>query len=262
MMPLSCRFLAATLLILAASGPALAQRSPTNTNLAEINHHQAGAAAALLLGNHTLLERGQVGVSGHVYVSGWGNDSIYGAPGLSFQAGIGRNIGVGLSYGYAEAQIHTRTWLLNFRFSPPETSGWLHLQAALGRQFLAASEAGNVTIFEFDDPWPIQPGNPQILLDDMTWTHGYLNILLDTRLWYFRPQTSLGLVLSRYSWSGRDTSAFGDPETAPAIADSGGVETIVWSLGLGLDLGAVQPFAGLSSFKDGGLFMARLTVVF
>lgn len=258
-------FILVILLILSTTTPAGAVRSPTETNLEEINHHQAGATAALILGDHTLLKPGKIAISGHAHVSGWGNDTLYGALGLSLQAGLGHKFGVGLSYGYTEAQLHTRAWLLNVQYSPLSgTDTWLHLQGAIGHQFLDSSESGNVLIFEFDNPWPIQPDNPQILLDDMTWTHAYLKILVNTQLWKFIPQASLGYMHSHYSWSGNEVPAFGGIEAGlgPALSDSGNTGTTTWSLGLGLDLGPVRPFAGLGAFTDSGLFLARVTIIF
>ncbi len=259
------RIVLVLLLAFGMATPVLAVSSPSNTNLEEINHHQAGASAALILGDHTLVEPGEMAVSGHLHLSSWGADAIYGALGVSFQKGFGRNLGIGLSYGYTDAQLRTHALLLNFQYSPlsgPEP--WLHLQAAVGHQFLDSSESGNVMIFEFDNPWPVQPGNPQILLDDMRWTHGYLNVLVNTQLWKFRPQASLGYDYSHYSWSGHEVPAFGGIEAGPgpALSDSGNTGTRTWSLGLGLDLGPVRPFVGLGGFTDGGLFLARMTVIF
>ncbi len=253
------------LLLLSFTIPAGAVRSPSETNLEEINNHQAGATAALILGDHTILKPGKIAISGHAHVSSWGNDSLYGALGLSLQAGLGHKFGVGLSYGYTEAQLHTRAWLLNVQYSPLSgTDTWLHLQAAIGHQFLDSSESGNVLIFEFDNPWPVQPDNPQILLDDMTWTHAYLKILVNTQVWKFIPQASLGYMHSYYSWSGNEVPTFGGLEAGlgPALSDSGNTGTTTWSLGLGLDLGPVRPFAGLGVFNDGGLFLARVTIIF
>ncbi|MCK9996166.1 MAG: hypothetical protein KAH56_07790 [Candidatus Krumholzibacteria bacterium] len=259
------RFFTVTLLTFCFTTPVQAVRSPTDTNLEEINHHQAGATAALLLGDHTFLKQGEIAVSGHAYLSGWATDTLYGAWGLSLQAGLGSHLGVGLSYGYTDAQLHTRVWLLNAQYSPLSgPSPWLHLQAAVGHQFLDSSESGNVLIFEFDNPWPVKPGNPQILLDDMTWTHGYLNVLVNTQLWKFRPQASLGYVRSYYSWSGHEVPTYGGLEAGPgpAISDSGTIGTVTWALGLGLELGPVRPFVGLGAFSGGGLFLARMTIVF
>lgn len=244
---------------------ALAFRSPTNTNLEKINHHQAGATSGLLLGDHTLLEQGDFGVSGQVSVSGWGNDSIYGAYGFTFQAKPWKRVGVGLSYGHTEAQVHTNAWLLNAQFSlTDDPEPWLQLQTALGHQFLDSSESGNVAFFEFDNPWPVQPDNPHILLDDMHWTHGLLNVMVNTRFWRFRPQMSLGFIYSHYSWSGWEIPRLGGIEAGPgpAISDSGSSETLTWSTGLGLDLDPVRPFVGLGTFKDGGFFLARVSIVF
>lgn len=253
------------LLTLGSAPAALAVRSPGGTNLEEINHHQAGASSALLMGDHTLLEQGEFGFSGHVHISSWGNESIYGALGLSLQAQLGKRLGVGLSYGYTDAQVHTHAWLLNGQYSlvdGPEP--WLRLQAAVGHQFLDSSESANVMFFEFDDPRPVRPGNPQILLDDMKWTHGLLNVLVNTRLWRFRPQMSLGYVYSHYSWSGWEVPTFGGLEAGPgpALSDSGNSDTVIWSLGLGLDLDPVRPFVGLGKFTDSALFLARVSIVF
>lgn len=259
------RLVGIILALVCMASPVQAVRSPGNTNLEEINHHQAGASAALILGDHTLLEKGEFAFSGQVYLSGWGADSLYGSWGLSFQARPGRRLGVGLSYGYADAQLHTRSWLLNGLYSlVPGPAPWLHLQGAIGYQYLDSSESGNVMIFEFDNHWPIRPGNPQILLDDMHWTNGYLNILLNTRVWRFEPQASLGYMYSHYSWSGWEVSAFGGLEAGPgpALSDSGNTDTVIWSLGLGLDLGPVRPFAGLAPFTGSGLFLARISIIF
>ncbi len=253
------------LLPLSFTTQAGAVSSPSETNLEEINNHQAGATAALILGDHTLLKPGKIAVSGHAHVSGWGADTLYGAWGLSLQAGLGHNLGVGLSYGYTDAQLRTRVWLLNIQYSPLSGANpWLHLQGALGHQFLDSSESGNVVIFEFDNPWPVQPGNPQILLDDMAWTHAYLKILVNTRLWKFIPQASLGYMHSHYSWSGHEVPTFGGLEAGlgPALSDSGNTGRTTWALGLGLDLGPVRPFAGLGAFSDGALFLARVTIIF
>ena len=254
----------ALLFLLCLAIPAKAVRSPTGTNLEEINQHQVGASAALLLGDHMLLKPGRYGVSGHVFLSGWGSDSLYGAWGLSAQAGFGPNLSAGFSYGFTDAQLHTQYWLLNFRYSPlAGPDPWLNLQAAAGHQFLNASDSGNVLIFQFDDPWPVQPDNPQILLDDMNWTHGYLNVLASPLFWRFRPQVSLGYVFSHYAWAGHQViQAFGGPETGPALSDSGDIGTWIWTLGLGLDLGPVRPFVGMESFESSGLFLARMTIVF
>ncbi len=259
------RYLPAILLTLCFTTTVQAVRSPVNTNLEEINHHQAGATAALLMGDHTFLKPREIAVSGHAYMSGWATDAIYGAWGLSLQTGLGSHLGVGLSYGYTDAQLRTHVWLINAQYSPLSgPSPWLHLQAAVGHQFLDSSESGNVMIFEFDNQWPIRPGNPQILLDDMTWTHGYLNVLVNTRLWRFRPQASLGYVHSYYSWSGHEVPIFGglDAGVGPAISDSGTTGTVTWTLGLGLDLGPVRPFAGVGAFSDGVLFLVRMTIIF
>ena len=258
-------FIPAILFLISLATPAGAVRLSSRTNLEEINNHQAGATAALILGDHTLLEPGKIAISGHAHVSSWGNDSLYGALGLSLQAGLGKKFGVGLSYGYTEAQLHTRAWLANVQYAPLSgTNPWLHLQGAIGHQFLDSSESGNVMIFEFDNPWPIQPDNPQILLDDMAWTLAYLKILVTTRLWKFIPQASLGYMHSHYSWSGNEVSASGGLEAGlgPALSDSGNTGTTTWSLGLGLDLGPVRPFAGLGIFNDSGLFLARMTIIF
>jgi len=253
------------LFIFIITTPVQAVRSLLETNLEEINHHQAGVSAALIMGDDTLLKRGRIAVSGNAHVSSWGQDALYGAWGLSLQAGIGRNLGVGLSYGYTDAQLHTRAWLLNVRYLPLSGSvPWLQLQAAVGHRFLDPSESGNVVIFEFDNPWPIQPGNPEILLDDMTWTQGHLNVVVSTQLWKFRPQASLGYVLSHYSWSGHEVPAFGGLSAGlgPALSDSGNTGTRTWTLGTGLDLGPVRPFAGLGVFTDGVLLLARMTLIF
>ncbi len=257
-------FLAALVAVLIAT-PVQALHSPSNTNLEEINHHQAGASAALIMGDHTYLEPGRVAASGHLHVSGWGADSLYGAWGLSFQAGVGRNFSVGLSYGFTDAQLRTRTLLANVQYSLASgPNPWLHFQASVGHQFLDSSESGNVLIFEFDDPWPIRPGNPQILLDDMNWTHGYLNVVVDPQYWKFRPQASLGYVFSHYSWSGWEDPTSGglDAGLGPALSDSGNSGSTIFTLGLGLDLGPVRPFVGVETFNGGGLFLARMTILF
>lgn len=259
------RLILASLLVLGSSPAALAARTPMETNLEEINHHQAGAVSAMLLGDHTFLDRGEFGVSGHVYLSGWGADGLYGAMGLSFQAHPWKRLGVGLSYGYTDAQFRTHAWLLNGQYSlvgGPEP--WLHVQAAVGHQLLDGSESGNVIFFEFDHPWPIRPGNPEILLDDMNWTHGLFNLVAHTRLWIFRPRASLGYVIGHYSFSGWEVPAYGglDAGPGPAISDSGSSDSVIWSLGLGLDLESIRPFAGVGAFQGGGLFLARVSVVF
>ena len=259
------QYILVILLPLSFTTQAGAVHSPLETNLEEINHHQAGAAAALILGDHTLLKPGKIALSGHAYASGWGNDTLYGALGLSLQAGLGNRFVLGLSYGYTEAQLHTRAWLANVQFSPLSgTDPWLHLQGAIGHQFLDSSESGNVMIFEFDNPWPVQPGNPQILLDEMAWTHAYMKILVNTRLWRFIPQGSLGYMHSHYSWSGNEVPASGGLEggLGPALSDSGNTGTTTWALGLGMDLGPIRPFAGLGGFSDGALFLARVTIIF
>ena len=259
------RYVLVLLSIPCLATPVLAVHSPSDTNLEDINHHQAGASAALVMGDHTLVKPGKFAVSGHVHLSSWATDALYGAWGLSLQAGLGRNFGIGLSYGYTDAQLRTRAVLLNVRFSPLSgPDSWLHLQGAIGRQFLDSSESGNVLIFEFDNPWPIRPGNPEILLDDMTWTHGYLNVLINTKLWRFTPQASLGYVHSHYSWSGHEVPAFGglDAGLGPALSDSGNTGTRTWTLGIGLDLGPVRPFAGLGTFKGGALLLGRMTIIF
>jgi hypothetical protein len=244
-----------------ATHPALA----SGTNLEEINHHQAGASASLLMGDHTLLQQGEFSFSGHGYVSSWATDALYGSLGASFQAQPWQRWTLGISYSYTEAQLHTRGWLLNAQYSLlGGATPWLHVQAALGHRYLDSSESGNAVIFEFDNPWPIRPGNPEILLDDMNWTQGYLNALFHTKLWRFQPQFSLGYVFSHYSWSGWEVPLFGglDNGPGPALSDSGETETVIWSLGLGLDLDPVRPFVGLGSFSAGGLFLARISIVF
>ncbi|MEN8006202.1 MAG: hypothetical protein ABFS42_04265 [Candidatus Krumholzibacteriota bacterium] len=258
------RHVSVILLILCTAFPAQAVRSPSETNLEEINHHQAGAAAALLMGDHTLLEQGRIAVSGHVHVSGWGADGFYGAWGLSAQKNLSEKFGLGLAYGYTDAQLHTRAWVLDVQYSPLSgPTPWLHLQAAVGHQALVSSESENVMIFEFDNPWPIRDGNPEILLDDMTWTHGYLNALVNVPVWKFRPQASLGYVHSHYSWSGWEMVVSGQEIVkGPALEDSDDIGTWTGSLGLGLDLGPVRPYAGIGAFSGSGLFLARMTVVF
>lgn len=256
------------LVFILAAGPAsrvFALHSPSNTNLDEINHHQAAASAALIMGDHTLLGRGDYSLSGQVFVSGWGADALYGSWGLSFQAGVGERWGLGLSYGYSEAQLRTRGWLVNGQYALVEgPRPWLFLQGAIGHRFLDSSESGNVLIFEFDDPWPIRPGNPQILLDDMTWTQGYLNALVQFQFWKIRPLASLGYVHSHYSWSGWEVPAFGglDAGLGQELSDSGDIGTFIWTLGVGLDLGPFRPYAGLGVFTEGGLMMARVSFVF
>lgn len=252
------------LLAILIARPALAQRSP-GTNLEEINHHQEGATAALLLGDHTILEKGDFSVSGDLSMSSWGGDALYGAYGLSLQAKLGQTIGVGLAYGYTDAQVHTQAWLANIQFSPLTGSQpWLQLQGALGYQYLESSESGNVVIFEFDDPWPIRPGNPEILLDDMDWWHGYLNVLAAPKYWILRPQAGLGYVFSRYSWSGWEVAGFGglDAPLGPALSDTGNAETVTFSMGLGLELGQVRPFAGFLTFSGSAVLLARISIVF
>lgn len=257
-------FLAALVAVLIAT-PVQALHSPSNTNLEEINHHQAGASAALIMGDHTYLEPGRVAASGHIHLSGWTTDSLYGAWGLSFQAGVGRNFGVGLSYGFTDAQLRTRTLLANVQYSLASgPNPWLHFQASVGYQFLDSSESENVLIFEFDDPWPIRPGNPQILLDDMNWANGYLNVVVDPQYWKLRPQASLGYIFSHYSWSGWEVPTFGglDAGLGPALSDSGNTGSTIFTLGLGLDLDPVRPYVGVETFNGGGLFLARMTILF
>ena len=65
------RSLWALLITLCITTPVQALHSPTGTNLEEINHHQAAASTALIMGDHTLLERGNYAVSGNAYASGW-----------------------------------------------------------------------------------------------------------------------------------------------------------------------------------------------
>lgn len=253
------------LLIVGIAPPVQAVRAPGNTNLEEINHHQAAASAALVMGDHTLLKQGDYAFSGHVHLSGWGTDTLYGAWGVSLQGSVAQRLGLGLSYGYTDAQLHTRAWLLNAQYSLVSgPSPWLQLQAAVGYQYLDSSESGNVMIFEFGNPWPIRPDNPQILMDDMSWTHGYLNALVNYQIWRIRPLASLGYIHSRYSWSGWEVPASGGPsgELGPALSDSGDSGMVTWSLGIGLDLDPVRPFVGLGVFADGGLFLARVSFVF
>jgi|GEM_PF-6452055 len=242
-----------------------AQMSLLNTNLDEINHHQEAAAAVLILGDHTILEKGDFSVSGDVSLSSWGSDSLYGAWGLSLQSKPGQSLGVGLSYGITDAQLRTRTLLANIQYSPPTGSRqWLQFQGAVGYQFLDSSESGNVLFFEFDDPWPIQAGNPEILLDDMDWFHGYVNVLAAPGYWVLRPQAGLGYVFSRYSWSGWEVAGFGglDAPLGPVLSGTGSAETVTFSLGLGLELGSVRPFVGLLTFSGGAVLTARLSVLF
>lgn len=260
------RTLTMTLLLFICAVPqAHALSQPNNTNLADINHHQQGATSALLLGDHTLLEPGEFSVSGDVYLSSWTTDALYGAWGLSFQGGLGDRWVLGLSYGFTDAQLSTHAWLLNGNYSlvsGPEP--WLRLQTALGYQFLDSADSGNVIFFEHGSAWPIQPDNPLILLDDLDWIHGYLNFHASWKLWLFRPAISLGYMYSRYSWSSWEMPLHGGIEegVGQTLSDSGYTETMIWSLGLGLDLGPVRPFVGLGTFQDGGLFLARLSIVF
>jgi len=259
------RLVCIILALVCVASPVQAVRSPSGTNLEEINHHQAAASAALILGDHTLLEKGDFSFSGQGYLSGWGDDALYGSWGLSMQARPGRRLGVGLSYGYADAQLHTRAWLLNGQYTlVSEPESWLQLQGAVGYQYLDSSESGNVMIFEFDNAWPVQPANPHILLDDMNWTHGYLGILLNLKVWRFGPQANFGYMYSHYSWSGWEVPAFGGLEAGPgpALSGSGNTDTFIGSFGLGLDLGPVRPFASLASFTGSVLFLARITIVF
>jgi hypothetical protein len=259
------RYILVQLIILFITTPAHALHSPGGTDLVEINHHQAAATAALIMGDHTLLEPSNYAVSGHVYMSGWDTDAIYGAWGLSVQARPWERWGLGLSYGSTDAQLRTQSLLLNAQFSAlPEPDSWLQFQAAIGHQFLDSSESGNVLIHEFDYATTIPSENPEILMDDMNWTHAYLSVQAQTLLWRFRPQTSLGYIFSYYSWSGHEAGTYGGlgGQLGPALSDSGTTGTVTWSLGLGLDLGPVRPFVGMKIFSDGGLFLARMTIVF
>jgi hypothetical protein len=258
-------FILGLLLVTTLGTRAHALHSPSNTDLEDITHHQQGAVSALLMGDHTLLDPGEFSISGDVHVSGWGADTLYGAWGLSFQGKLGERWGLGLSYGETDGQLHTHAWLLNGNFalvSGPEP--WLHLQTAVGYQFLDSSESGNVSFFEYGYSWPAQPDNPRILLDDIDWAHGYLNLHANTKLWIFRPSMSLGYMYSGYWWSGWEMPIYigNDEGKGTAFSDSGHFETFTWSLGLGLDLGPVRPFAGLGTFRDGGFFLARLSFVF
>ena len=253
------------MIALGITSPAHALSSPAGTNLVEINHHQAAATTALIMGDHSLLEPGNYAVSGHVYLSGWDTDAIYGAWGLSVQTRPWERWGLGLSYGFTDAQLRTQSWLLNAQFSAmPEPDPWLQFQAAIGHQFLDSSEAGNVLLREFDSSWPHSSDNPLILLDDMSWTNLYVSAQAQTMLWRFRPQTSLGYVFSYYRWSGHEVAGYGDIEASlgTPFASSGTTGTVTWTLGLGLDLGPVRPFAGIKIFSEGGLFLARMTIVF
>ena len=264
-MSMAQRYVLVLLITLCITTPVQAVHSPVGTDLEEINHHQASATAGLIMGDHTLLEPGKFAVSGHAHVSSWNTDALYGAWGLSVQARPWERWGLGLSYGFTDAQLSTRSWLLNAQFSAlPKPNSWLQFQAAVGHQFLDSSDSGNVLFYEFDHSWPIQPDNPQILLDDMTWTHGYLGIQAQILLWRFRPQTSLGYIFSHYSWSGHHYRAPGglEDQIGPALSGSGNTDTLNWSFGLGLDLGPVRPFAGLGYFTDGLLLLARMTIVF
>lgn len=259
------RFFLGILISLCIAAPVQALHFPVGTDLEEINHHQAGAASALIMGDHTLLEQGKYAVSGHVHMSGWDTDAIYGAWGLSFQARPWERWGLGISYGFTDAQFRTRSLLINAQFSAlPKPNSWLQFQAAVGHQFLDSSESNNVLFREHESSWPHPSDNPQILLEDMSWTQGYLSVQAQTLLWRFRPQTSLGYVLSYYSWSGHQADVYGGPDDplGPALSDSGTTGTVTWNLGLGLDLRPVRLFAGMNVFSEGGLFLARLTIVF
>lgn len=253
------------LIALGITSPAHALYYLTSTNLEEINHHQAAAATALILGDHTLLEPGNYAISSNVYISGKGTDALYGAWGLSVQAKPWERWGLGLSYGFTDAQLRTRSWLLNAQYSAlPGPDSWLQFQTALGHQFLDSSESGNVVFREFDSVWPHPPQNPLILLDDMHWTNLYASVQAQTLLWRFRPQMSLGYVFSYYRWSGYEVDRFGDIESSldNPFSSSGTTGTVTWTLGLGLDLGPVRPFAGIKVFSGSALFLARLTVIF
>jgi len=259
------RSLWALLITLCITTPAHALHSPAGTNLEEINHHQAAATTALIMGDHTLLERGKYAVSGHAYVSGWDTDAIYGAWGLSVQARPWERWGLGLSYGFTDAQLRTRSWLFNTQFSAlPGPESWLQFQAAVGHQYLDSSESGNVLLHEFDSSWSQSPQNPLVLLDDMGWTNLYLSVQAQTLLWRFRPQTSLGYVFSHYRWSGQKADNYEDIESSlgTPFSSSGNTGTVTWTFGLGLDLGPVRPYAGVKVFSDGGLFLVRISIVF
>ena len=254
------------ILIFACTAPgAHALTQPNDTDLEEMSHHQQGATSALLLGDHTLLDQGEFSISGDVHLSSWTTDAIYGAWGLSIQGKPGERWGLGLSYGETDAQLHTHSWLANGTYAlvdGPEP--WLHLQTALGYQYLDSSDSGNVIFYEYGYEWPAAPDNPLILLDDIDWAHGYLNLHANTRLWVLRFSMSLGYMYSGYWWSGWDwryDPGIGEVK-GDSLSDSGHIDTFTWSLGLGLDLGPVRPFAGVGTFKDGGFFLARLTFVF
>lgn len=264
-MPRLRTMILAVLLITSVAQQSHALTQPTNTDLEDITHHQQGATSALLLGDHTLLDPGEFSISGDVHLSSWTTDALYGAWGLSFQGKFGERWGLGLSYGDTDAQLRTHSWLLNGVYalvSGPEP--WLHLQGAVGYQYLNSSESGNVTFYEFGYEWPVPSDNPRILLEDIDWAHGYLNLHANTKLWILRPSMSLGYMYSGYWWSGWQKSNHYDPDDSlgTPFSDSGHFETFTWSLGLGLDLGHVRPFFGVGTFKDGGLFLARLTIVF
>jgi hypothetical protein len=252
-------------LILTCAAPgAHALTQPTDTDLEDMTHHQQGATSALLVGDHTLLDPGEFSVSADVHVSSWTTDALYGAYGFSGQGKLGDRWALGLSYGETDGQLHTHTWLANGTFALVEgPEPWLHLQTAVGYQLLDSSDSGNVIFYEYGYEWPVQADNPLILLDDIDWAHGYLNLHANTKLWIFRPSMSLGYMYSRYWWSGWEYVVNGlGEEKGQDLSDSGHFETFTWSLGLGLDLGSVRPFMGVGSFKDGGFFLARLTIVF
>ena len=263
-MPRLRTLILAVLLITSVAPQSHALTQPNDTDLEDISHHQQGAVSALLLGDHTLLDPGEYSISGDVYLSSWTTDALYGAWGLSFQGKFGERWGLGLSYGETDAQVHTNSWLANGTFALVEgPEPWLHLQTALGYQYLDSSDSGNVIFYEHGYEWPTTPDNPLILLDDMDWAHGYLKFHVNGKLGVLRLTMSLGYMYSGYWWSGSEYVINGQGESrGQDLSDSGTLGTITYAFGLGLDFGPVRPFVGGGFFKDGGLFLARLTIVF
>jgi hypothetical protein len=250
----------AFVLVLAQVVPAAAGYFILNAPLDEINEHASLALVASFLGDHGFLGPGSNAVSGY---GGFGADDPLSATiGASWQNTSLLPFGWGVSYAYVDAEFETHTFALDARY-PLTRTAFVDVIArgALAYQIETAGGADeNIAFYEHGAP--LAPDNPLMLVDDVAWMHGYLQLAARARIGPVRPQLDVGWLGTHYDYDGRECPNGDCSAAGPAASRSGTASRVVTNAGLGFDFARMSLFAGLGDIGRDVVGLGRVTVAF